>query len=43
MNKHRILFVIFKMFFAANIGGSELETHHAYAEVVVFMFYTCSS
>ena len=28
--------------FAANAGESELESHHACAEVVVFIFYTCS-
>ena len=26
MNKPRFLFVIFKMFFPANLGGSELES-----------------
>ena len=36
MNKPRFVF------FPANEGGSELESHHASAEVVVFMFYTCS-
>ena len=30
------------MFVAANVDGSELESHHACVEVVMFMFYTCS-
>ena len=29
--------------FAANVGGSELQSYHACVEVVVFMFYMCSS
>jgi len=40
MNKPKFLFVIFKMFFPANLGGSELESQHASAEVFVFIFYT---
>ena len=40
MNEPR--FVIFNMFFPANIGGSELESQHASTELVTLMFYTCS-
>ena len=42
MNKLRFLFIIFKMFFHANVGGGELESHYTFTEIVVFIFYTCS-
>ena len=38
MNKPSILSSM--CFFPANEGGSELECHHAPAEVVLFIFYT---
>jgi len=38
MNKPRFLSVIFNMFFPANEGGSELESHHASTEVMVLCF-----
>ena len=39
MNKLRFVFVIFNMLFAAYVDGNELESHHACAEVVVFVLH----
>ena len=42
MNKPSFLFIIFNIFYGANMDGGEMESHHACAEIVVFIFYTCS-
>ena len=38
MNKHIFVFVVFNMFFAANVGGSELGSYHACAKALCLCF-----
>ena len=40
--QNQIFYLSFQHIFSGNVGGSELESHHTFAEVVVFMFNTCS-
>ena len=40
MNKPRFVFVIFKMFFPANVGGSELESDITRAQKLFCLCFT---